>query len=113
MGYAFDTTDFIAELTFRTNAEGRRKMRVASGYRPHIEFEGYPEYITSGQQIYLGQDTVEPGETVLAKISIMSKDYFKNKLYENMTFKFCEGVRVIGHGKVLEVIIQDFKKEDE
>ncbi len=100
----FTTTDFIAELQFLNTEQGGRKNPVASGYRPHIEFEGYPDYITSGQQTYLGQDTVAPGEIVLAEISILSKDYFANRLYENMKFEFYEGKHIIGSGKVLEIV---------
>jgi len=43
-----NTSDFIAELKFQTTEKGGRKSHVQSGYRPHIEFENYPEYLTSG-----------------------------------------------------------------
>ncbi|WP_299242903.1 hypothetical protein [uncultured Aquimarina sp.] len=98
------TTDLIAELQFLNTEQGGRKNPVTSGYRPHIEFEEYPEYLTSGQQTYIGQQTVAPGETVLAEISILSKDYFTNRLYENMKFEFYEGKHKIGSGKVLEIV---------
>ncbi|WP_298544990.1 hypothetical protein [uncultured Aquimarina sp.] len=100
----FTSTDFIAELQFLNTEQGGRKNPVTSGYRPHIEFEEYPEYLTSGQQTYLGQETVAPGETVLAEISMLSKDHFTHKLYENMCFEFYEGKHKIGSGKVLEIV---------
>jgi len=100
----FSSVDFIAELQFLNTEQGGRKNTVASGYRPHIEFEDHPEYLTSGQQIYIGKEKVEPGETVLAEISILSKAYFKNKLNENMKFDFYEGPHIIGSGKVLEIM---------
>ena len=68
----FATSDFIAELKFYTSEFGGRKTAAVTGYRPHLEFKEYPGLITTGQQIYLGQDKVEPGETVLAKISIVN-----------------------------------------
>ncbi|MFD2562894.1 hypothetical protein [Aquimarina rubra] len=98
------TTDFRAELQFLTTEQGGRKSPVVSGYRPHVEFEDYPEYITSGQQTYIGQKKVEPGETVLAEISILSKDYFADKLFENMFFEFYEGKHKMGAGKILEIV---------
>ncbi len=107
----FITTDFIAELRFLTTEQGGRKNPAASGYRPHIEFEGYPDYITSGQQTYLGQDTVAPGEIALAEISILSKEQFTNQLHENMKFKFCEGSHIIGYGKILEMVNQNLKSK--
>ena len=109
MSTKFNNTDFIAELQFLTTEQGGRKNPVASGYRPHIEFEGYADYITSGQQTYLGQDMVVPGETVLAEISILSKDYFQHKLSENMSFKFCEGPHTMGYGKIIEIVNKNLK----
>jgi len=98
------STDFIAELQFLAIEEGGRKTPVISGYRPHIEFEGHTDYITSGQQTYIDQKTVAPGEMVLAEISILSKDYFTNRLYENMKFEFYEGRHKMGSGKILEIV---------
>lgn len=108
----FTTTDFIAELQFLATEQGGRKNPVESGYRPHIEFEGYADYITSGQQNYIGQETVAPGETVLAEISILSKDYFANRLYENMKFTFCEGPHTMGYGKVIEIVNKNLKANE-
>ncbi len=107
----FTTTDFIAELQFLNTEHGGRKNSVASGYRPHIEFEDYPEYLTSGQQTYIGQETVAPGEMVLAEISILSKDYFTNRLYEHMKFKFCEGPHTMGYGNIIEIINDNLKQK--
>ncbi|WP_046757676.1 EF-Tu C-terminal domain-related protein [Kordia jejudonensis] len=101
--------DFIAELRFLTTEEGGRKSAVHAGYRPHIEFENYPEYLTSGQQTYLGQDIVEMGTTILAEIAIFGTAYFTNRLYEDMKFKFCEGRRTIGFGNIVEIINKDLR----
>lgn len=106
---AFSTVDFIAELKFLSSAQGGRKTSVDSGYRPHIVFEDYPEQITSGKQTYLGQETVTPGEIVLAEISILSKALFSNLLYENMKFKFYEGAHKMGSGKILEIVNENLK----
>lgn len=87
----FNNSDFIAELIFETTDNGGRKGYAKSGYRPQIEFENYPEYLTSGQQKYIGKEIVNPGETIKAEISIYSTEYFKKRLFEGMNFKFCEG----------------------
>ena len=106
-------TDFIAELEFLTTKQGGRINPAHSGYRPHIEFENYPEYLTSGQQTYIGQEIAELGTKVKAKIAILGTEYFTNRLYENMKFKFCEGNRIIGFGKIIEIINVDLKCESE
>lgn len=104
-------TDFIAELEFLTAEQGGRKGYAKSGYRPHIEFENYSEYLTSGQQTYIGKDIVEPGEKIKAEIVILSTEYFNKRLYENMKFQFCEGSRTIGFGKIIEIVNTDLKCE--
>ncbi len=60
-------TDFIAELEFLTTEQGGRKGYAKSGYRPHIEFENYSEYLTSGQQTYVGREIAEKGESKLCE----------------------------------------------
>ncbi|MBA6316887.1 elongation factor Tu [Cellulophaga baltica] len=103
--------DFIAELEFSTTEQGGRINPAYSGYRPHIEFENYPEYLTSGQQTYIGQEVAELGTKVKAEIAILGTEYFAKRLYENMEFKFCEGSRTIGFGKIMEIINTDLKCE--
>ncbi len=102
-------SDFIAELKFKTTENGGRKTPAQSSYRPHIEFENYPEYLTSGQQIYIEKKTVNPGETVTAQISIYSAEHFKTRLFEGMNFKFCEGKKIIGTGKIIKIINSDLR----
>ena len=103
--------DFIAELNFLTIEQGGRKTAASSGYRPHIEFDNYPEYLTSGIQTYIGKKTVIPVESVKAEIAILGMEYFARRLYENMEFKFCEGSRTVGHGAITEIINLDLKSE--
>ena len=54
-----------------------------------------------------------PSLKVIAKIAILGTEYFTNRLYENMKFKFCEGNRIIGFGKIIEIINVDLKCESE
>jgi hypothetical protein len=103
--------DFIAELEFLTTEQSGRKNPTHSGYSPHIEFDNYPEYLTSGQQTYIGQEIVEMGIKVKAEIAILGTEYFANRLYENMEFKFSEGPNIVGFGKIIEIINSDLKCE--
>lgn len=102
--------DFIAELKFKTTEEGGRKTPTQNGYRPHIKFE-FDDFITSGKQIYLDNNVVFPGDIVRAEISILSTDYFKNKLSNGNKFTFFEGPNVIGTGSILEITNLDLLKK--
>lgn len=91
------SVDFIATLTYKTSEEGGRTTPAFSGYRPVIQFD-FDTMQTSGEQEFIGQEKVFPGDTVKAEIRIVGVDYFANKLSEGMTFEFKEGSRVIGIG---------------
>ncbi|NQX39956.1 hypothetical protein HQN84_13960 [Pedobacter steynii] len=99
----FRAVDFIAELSYRTSAQGGRSTPAKSGYRPAVKFD-FDEMQTSGQQTFIGKDTVFPGETVDAKIKIIASDYFAGCLTEGMIFEFKEGPKVIGTGIIKQII---------
>lgn len=101
--------DFIARLKYKS--EGGRQRPAYSGYRPHIEFEGIPEMLTSGQQIFIDKEQVNPGDEVLAKITILSHEYMEGKLYQNQKFIFCEGSIEIGTGEIVEIVNKKLEKQ--
>ena len=98
--------DFIAELHYRTTEQGGRKAPAFTGYRPQVKF-AFSEMQTSGQQKFLNKEIVYPGETVIAEIAILSTDFFKNKLMQGLEFEFREGNRIIGTGKIINVLNKD------
>jgi hypothetical protein len=95
--------DFIAKVSYLTTEEGGRKGFAASGYRPHVKFDGRKE-LTSGEQLFTDREKVFPGETAMAEIRILAKEIFKNYLYTGQHFSFSEGARLIGRGQIIEVI---------
>ena len=95
--------DFIALLTYYPTSISGRKSHAASGYRPAIKFQ-FSEYLTSGRQLFIDKEFVNPGETVKAFIKIIATDIFKGSLTEGMEFDFREGDRIIGTGKILEIL---------
>src|SRR6218665_1204222 len=99
----FGEPHFIALLQYKSTEEGGRKTAASSGYRPHIKFS-FDEYMTSGMQLFIGTEFVLPGESVSAAISILSFEYFEGKLYEGLEFDFREGARIIGTGKITEIV---------
>ncbi|MEO9869656.1 hypothetical protein [Ekhidna sp.] len=66
--------------------------------------------LTSGKQIYVGRNNVEPGETVRAKIKIVAVEHFRNRLTVGTKFEFTEGATIIGTGKILELVNPELKK---
>lgn len=102
--------DFIASLTYKTTYEGGRKTPAKSGYRPAIKFP-FAEMMTSGQQKFANREWVYPGETVYAEITIIATDYFKETLYEGLEFEFREGARVIGTGRITEILNESLRRK--
>lgn len=105
---ANSSCDFVAKLLFKSEKEGGRKTYVKSGYRPHIKFS-FDDYLTSGQQKYIGTEYVFPGDIVNAEIDLLSAEYFSGKLKENMDFEFYEGSNLIGIGKIISIVNQSLK----
>ena len=94
--------DFIAKVTYLTTEEGGRKGYTASGYRHNIMFEGRKE-MTPGEQLFVDKDKVFPGDTATAEIRIFSPSIFENYLFIGQHFEIGEGLKVIGHGELLEI----------
>ena len=95
--------DFIANLKYFTTEEGGRVTPAKSGYRPQLHF-AFESIITSGQQIFLDREWVCPGENINAEITMPSPQFFENKLFEGLQFKFCEGAKIIGTGTILKIV---------
>lgn len=104
-----NTSHFIARLKYLTSQEGGRKTPAHSGYRPHIKFEG-SNYLTSGQQFFIGVDKVDPGGSIDAEITIIATSVFKNFLYAGLKFHFAEGSRIIGTGEILKILDKSLEK---
>jgi translation elongation factor EF-Tu-like GTPase len=98
--------DFIAELQYKTSAEGGRKTPAFSGYRPQVKF-GFNEMQTSGQQKFIDKDTVFPGDRVRAEITLITTSHLKNSLNIGYDFDFKKGSRIIGTGKIVEIVNVD------
>jgi hypothetical protein len=81
--------DFIARLKYKTTEEGGRKGPAKSRYRPLVEFPGL-EPLTSGEQIFIDKEIVNPGDTVKAEMTILSVQAFEGKLYVGEPFRFWE-----------------------
>jgi len=103
------TAHFIARLKYFTSKEGGRTTAAYSGYRPHIKFDGRNE-LTSGQQVFIGTDHVNPGESADAEITIISTSVFEHYLYPGLKFHFAEGPNIIGTGEIIKVLDKSLEK---
>lgn len=105
----FCKVDFIAELKYLTTEHGGRKTPALSGYRPQVKFD-FTEMQTSGQQTFIDKEIVYPGDTVNAKIKILSPNYFAGNLTEGMKFEFREGATIIGTGQIKDIVNDKLEK---
>jgi hypothetical protein len=103
-------SDFIALLKYKKSEDGGRQNFALSGYRPTIKFP-FSEMQTSGIQTFIDKEKVFPGETVKAEIKILSDEYFKHQLCENLEFDFREGPNIIGTGKIISILNPRLKSE--
>jgi predicted acetyltransferase len=106
----FKKVDFIAELTYFTTEQSGRKTPASSGYRPQVKFD-FTERQTSGQQTFIDKEIVYPGDKVLAKIKVLSPDFFADNLEEGMKFEFREGTIIIGIGELKNIINDRLEKK--
>jgi translation elongation factor EF-Tu-like GTPase len=103
--------DFIAKLKFFTSEQGGRRTAAKSGYRPQVKFD-FTEMQTSGQQIFIDREIVNPGETVIAEITLLSPQLFLNQLWPGMEYEFREGPNIIGTGEIIEILNSDLEKKN-
>jgi translation elongation factor EF-Tu-like GTPase len=101
--------DFIADLKYLATEKGGRLEYATSGYRPHIRFP-FSQSMTTGEQVFWEKDKVYPGEKIRAQIRILNHVTFRYALSIGTTFEFCEGSRIIGTGKIVEVVDEALKK---
>lgn len=107
-----EAIDFIADLEYFTTEISGRKTPASNGYRPHIMFHEYPEFLTSGSQYFLGKESVYPGDKARAGIKILITAYFNGRLYEHLNFSFFEGSNKIGKGTITEIVNKGLKIND-
>jgi hypothetical protein len=86
------------------NNESLRKTAFSSGYRPGFSFNGNYYYQTSGQITLLDKKKLSPGESALAEIIPITREYLGSNFGPGSKFTFYEGKNLIGEGEVKEII---------
>jgi translation elongation factor EF-Tu-like GTPase len=95
--------DFVARLTFTATEQGGRRSPAKCGYHPQVKF-GFSEMQTSTALAFRDKKTVPPGDSVIADMFMVGKEYFAGTLKIGMRFEVLEGKIVAAVGEVLEIV---------
>ena len=95
--------DIEAEIYFLTTEEGGRRSPCRSGYRPSHDF-GAEGTLNAAAHVYVGVESVCPGDTVLTRLWLAQPDFHLGRLFEGFEFTVQEGPRVVGRGRITRVL---------
>jgi len=90
-------------VIFDADTPQSKKRGVVSGYQPHHHFE-WADFQTTGIHHYLDACRHYPGETLSVCIEFPFWSYFGGKVSVGDHFEISEGSRIVGHGRVDEVL---------
>jgi hypothetical protein len=100
--------DFIANIHYYSTEDGGRKGFVLSGYRSQIKFP-FNKNMISGEQIFIENDKVCPGEKVTVQITILDHTQFRKSLSVGTIFKIYEGLHEVAEGEIVEIVNGELK----
>ncbi|ROZ62576.1 hypothetical protein [Ramlibacter sp. WS9] len=98
--------DIEGEFHLFGGAENARKY---SGYRP--QHEVHENYQTSGIHAYVDREFVDPGETVLVQVRLITPEVYPRCLWEGRELKVLEGAKHVGTLRVAKVINTSLRVE--
>jgi len=93
--------DVEAEVRFLTQAGGGRASPVFSGYRGQLH---YDEHDWDAIYAYPERDLVQPGDTALTRMWLLSPDAHRGKLFPGKSFEVREGRKVVATGVVTKLL---------
>jgi elongation factor Tu len=102
--------DLLAEVVFLTSEEGGRSTPAFTGYRPQIRYDG--EYNWSAIHQFIDTDSVPAGQVARAYLTLASPEAHAGKLHPEMEFELCEGSRIVGRGKIVEILNPEITAEE-
>lgn len=101
--------DFIAEVRFLPAEEGGRQGPVHTGYRADQDFgvlDNGVHVLNGGEHVFQATEWLQLGEVAMADVRMVVPEYQFGRLSEGFTYTIQEGARVVGHGKIVEIIDQ-------
>ena len=102
-------SDIEAKIHFLSTEEGGGPGPYRSGLRTTHDF-GHGGTLSDAMHIFHDRDQVEPGGTVLSRMSLLYPAAEQGRLYEGFAFTVQEGNRLIGHGRVTRVLNRDLQR---
>jgi hypothetical protein len=93
----------VATVRIADDVSDPKVRGVRTGYAPHHKFANV-DYLASGFHTYLDADLHYPGETLKALIRFPSWEYFGNTVKVGDRFEVREVDRLVGYGKVDEIL---------
>jgi translation elongation factor EF-Tu-like GTPase len=94
--------DIKAEIRTIATELGGRKHPLCSGMRPEFNYDNERSCCLFSTDSDI--EWVYPGQTVVRYFSFLSLSYHFGKLYPGKEFTISEGSRILGEGKVLEIL---------
>jgi translation elongation factor EF-Tu-like GTPase len=101
-----ETPGFIADLHYFTTEQGGRKTPAFTNYFPQVKF-GFSKNQGGGRQNFINKEVVNPGEDVIAEITLLDCQFCNNKLKTGLTFDIMEGPHIVGTGIIIEILNQE------
>lgn len=97
----FMLTDFIATVSYAETKN--KKMPLLSGSKIAVRFD-FTEISSSALLTFVAKESINPGETVTAKVKLSSCRLLKQSLSKGMNFEWLNAEKVIGSGKITELV---------
>lgn len=101
--------ELVAEIHYLTEAQGGRHTPVMTGYRGQFYYDGRN---WDAPQEFIDKDSCELGGTVQVKLQTLSPHCHIGKFYIGKDFEIREGARIVGLGKITQILRKDFQYWD-
>lgn len=100
---------FEATIFYLPSEEGGRSTEVRSGYRGQFYYGG--KNWDAGQQ-FIDKIVCEPGSSVNVIMQTATPNNHKGRLFVNKRFEIKEGARVVGIGRITNLVLREFQRTD-
>lgn len=101
--------DIEVQVTLLSSEAGGRIGPVSSGYRPNHDF-GIEGSTNDAVHEYPGVERLRPGECARALLWLAFPEAQHGRLYSGFEFTVQEGGRVVGKGKIIQVLNQSLQR---
>lgn len=104
--FKHSSPEIEAEIYYLTTEEGGRHTPVFNGYRGQFHYDGRD---WDAAQEFLDKDICKLGETVKVYLQCSSPAFHQGKLFIGKTFETREGGRIVGKGKITNLLRADYE----